>query len=622
MKNQVTTIVHRVNEMLIKKTIIITMLIILSTTGKAYSANDIYTPIKFSRNEVVFSDSSLNINAIDPTPQNNSIGSIFPGGRGPNQLVIYTSKFGDRTNTNEYGTEAIVQGNTVTMISGANSFIPIDGIVISGHGSAKVWMNQNITIGTKVYIDKENNTIKTYTTSESYTFEAENKISEAKSMIDYYKGRVPNYNPQTSNNHIAEAQEYLKKAKKDIDDQSKIKKYTKLAVEEADAAIIAVLPYMPEELKGVWIRPTETSEFQIVSTLNKMKDMGIDNVFLETFYHGKTIFPSQTMKSYGFISQNEQFSSFDPLKIWIREAHKRNIKVHIWFQSFYVGNIPPSKNSQSILAVHPEWGNKTKSDYLNKMPTSSRSEHNGYFLDPANPKVQEFLIKLLTEIICVYKPDGINLDYIRYPQAITKNESGSWGYTEYARSDFKDLYGVDPVSIKYSDDNWKDWENYRREKITNFVAKVGTLGRSNKVYISTVIFPDVEAALNTKQQDWRTWSKRDFVDGFTALFLTYDPKMLSSMMSDVMKIKSGKTNIYAGIFVTFMGGSNEDLVRQIHETRKLKADGVILFDYAHTKPEQYSKTLSNGAFKQTKKIEPQPEPKKKKRGFWIFGKKK
>ena len=266
--------------------------------------------------------------------------------------------------------------------------------------------------------------------------------------------------------------------------------------------------------------------------------------------------------------------------------------------------------------------NKTKSDYLNKMPTSSRSEHNGYFLDPANPKVQEFLIKLLTEIICVYKPDGINLDYIRYPQAITKNESGSWGYTEYARSDFKDLYGVDPVSIKYSDDNWKDWENYRREKITNFVAKVGTLGRSNKVYISTVIFPDVEAALNTKQQDWRTWSKRDFVDGFTALFLTYDPKMLSSMMSDVMKIKSGKTNIYAGIFVTFMGGSNEDLVRQIHETRKLKADGVILFDYAHTKPEQYSKTLSNGAFKQTKKIEPQPEPKKKKRGFWIFGKKK
>ncbi len=607
--------------MKLKNIFVITAFIFMPCVLKCNAA-DIYNQLKFGRNETIFSNSSLNIDATNPTPQNNPTGSIFPGGRGANQLIIYTNTFGERTNTNEYGTEAIVQNNIVTMISGANSFIPQDGIVISGHGNAKNWMNKNITIGTKVYIDKEQNTLNVYTTSESYMFEAENKISEAKSMIDYYKNKVPNYNPKTSNNHIEDAQEYLKKAKKDIDDQNKVKKYTKLAVEEADEAINTVLPYMPGELKGVWIRPTETSEFQIISTLNNMKNIGIDNVFLETFYHGKTIFPSQTMKDYGFTGQNEQFSSFDPLKVWIREAHKRGIKVHIWFQSFYVGNIPPSNNPKSILAVHPEWGNKTKTDYQSKTPTSSRSEHNGYFLDPANPQVQEFLLKLLTEIICTYKPDGINLDYIRYPQAISKNEAGSWGFTEYARKDFLDLYGTDPVNIKCSDSLWKDWENYRREQITNFVAKAGTVGRTNKVYISTVIFPDVEAALNTKQQDWRTWSKRDFVDGFTALFLTYDPKMLASMMNDVIKIKSGKTNIYAGIFVTFMGGSSEDLVRQIHETRKLKADGVVLFDYAHTKPEQYSKTLSNGAFKPIKQQEPQPETKPKKKGFWFFGKKK
>ena len=375
---------------------------------------------------------------------------------------------------------------------------------------------------------------------------------------------------------------------------------------------------MPNELKGVWIRPTETTQSQIVSTLNKMKDIGIDNVFLETFYHGKTIFPSKTMKEYGFIVQNEQFNTFDPLKIWIREAHKRDMKIHIWFQSFYVGNIPPANNAKSILAVNPEWGNKIKADYLSKNPTSSKSEHNGYFLDPANPEVQDFLIKLLTEIITVYHPDGINLDYIRYPQSISKYETGSWGFTEFARKDFKDMYKTDPVKLTCEDSLWKDWENYRREQITKFVAKVGTLGRENCVYISTVIFPDVEHALNTKQQDWRTWSKRDFVDGFTPLFLTYDPKMVSSMMSDVMKIKGGKTNIYAGIFVTFMGGTNEDLIRQIHETRKLKADGVILFDYAHTKGE-YAETLSEGAFKPVKQQVKQPE-KKKKKWFSFFKK--
>ena len=219
--------------------------------------------------------------------------------------------------------------------------------------------------------------------------------------------------------------------------------------------------------------------------------------------------------------------------------------------------------------------------------------------------------------MCTYKPDGINLDYIRYPQAISKNEAGSWGFTEYARKDFKDMYKTDPINIKYNDNLWKDWENYRREQITNFVAKAGTLGRQNNVFISTVVFPDVENALNTKQQDWRTWSKRDFIDGFTPLFLTYDPKMVSSMMDDVMKIKGGKTNIYAGIFVTFMGGSKEDLVRQIHETRKLKADGVVLFDYAHTTGE-YSKTLSEGAFRPQKHTSPQKQPKKKSSDVWSF----
>ena len=55
--------------------------------------------------------------------------------------------------------------------------------------------------------------------------------------------------------------------------------------------------------------------------------------------------------------------------------------------------------------------------------------------------------------ICIvkYKPDGINLDYIRYPQSLSANYSNydqsNWGYTEYARSEFKSIYGVDPIEL-------------------------------------------------------------------------------------------------------------------------------------------------------------------------------
>ena len=44
-----------------------------------------------------------------------------------------------------------------------------------------------------------------------------------------------------------------------------------------------------------------------------------------------------------------------------------------------------------------------------------------------------------------------------------------------------------------------------------------------------------------------------------------------------------------------MGGSDEDLIRQIHEARKVSAKGVILFDYAHLS-DRYIATLSKGVF--------------------------
>lgn len=56
------------------------------------------------------------------------------------------------------------------------------------------------------------------------------------------------------------------------------------------------------------------------------------------------------MMAYGFTPQYEKFTGIDPLEIWIREAHKRGIKVHTWFETFYAGNQSPNDNPNSILA--------------------------------------------------------------------------------------------------------------------------------------------------------------------------------------------------------------------------------------------------------------------------------
>jgi uncharacterized lipoprotein YddW (UPF0748 family) len=531
---------------------------------------------------VLYSKSSRSLNAIDPTITSSKKNCNFPGFRGANQLIVYTRAYGERTNTNEFGGEAIVKGDTVVAISGADSLIPKDGFVISGHGSAKNWINKNIIVGSKVFLNKDKNTITVYTTSDSYIFGAKECLNEVEEVMKYYEKNDQNYNRKKIDECIKESQNCIKKAESK---PAHVQEYSQLAIEYANKALSMAVPYKSSELRGVWIRPTAKTKEEVVSVVDKLSKAGINNIFIETYFHGMTIFPSKTMVKYGFIEENPIFENFDVLKAYIEECHKKNIKVNVWFETFYVGNKKPDSSKQNILGVNPSWANLTKKSYDSEKPVCCASEHNGYFLDPSNPEVQTFLLQLVCEIIYSYNPDGVNMDYIRYPQSSIPKAVGSdqnaWGYTKCAREEFKSIYGVDPVTITPCDEYWQAWNDFRRDKVTCFVRRISKICRSNSVTLTAVIFPNKYSALENKHQDWAVWSANNYIDGFTPLFLTCDPATASDLMKGVIKNKNAKTKLYAGIFVTFMNGSQSDLIRQIHEARKVNIDGFSIFDYAH-----------------------------------------
>lgn len=546
-------------------------------------AQDAFSEYYLQKNEVLYSKSSRTINAIDPKVDSTKKGGYYPGNRGANQLVVYTRCYGDKTGTNEFGAEAIVKDNIVVALSGADSLIPEGGVVVSGHGNAKTWINKNLIIGTKVFIDRDNNSITAYTTSDSYIYGAKECLEEVEDVMDYYIKEYKNYDKKQIEHYIKSAESCIKKAETH---PAQVKEYSELAIEYANKALFNTIPYK-NELRGVWIRPACKNREEVAYQVSRLAEAGINNIFLETYYHGMTIFPSKTMVKYGFTEENPVYNKFDVLEAYVEECHKRNIKVNIWFETFYVGNKRPESSKTNILYVNPYWSNLTKRDYESEKPVQCAAEHNGYFLDPANPEVQTFLLKLACEIIYNYQPDGINMDYIRYPQAsiprAAGSELGAWGYTQYARNEFKSLYGVDPVSITPNDSYWQAWNDYRRGKITSFVRRLSKICRSNKVMLTAVIFPSKYSALENKHQDWEVWTSNDYVDGFTPLFLTCDAETASDMMKGVLRYKNPKTKLFAGLFVAFMNGSESDLIRQIHEVRKLKIDGFSIFDYAHLK---------------------------------------
>lgn len=542
----------------------------------------------------IIKQSTRNLNTVFPSKIEINKLNDFPGSRGPGQLVVYKPSWGERTGTNEFGQEAIVVDDVVQKISGANSPIPKDGYVISGHGEAKTWINTNVKVGTKIRISNDESKITAYTTVESYRFQARAKIAEVEEIMA--SANVPG-NEKLLKLYTKKAKSYLKKS--DNDNNAEGLAYALAAIKMCSQALQYTVPYKADELHGVWIRPTERNMSEVLKTFDNIEKAGINAVFVETFFHGKTIFPSRVMKRYGFSVQNRYFGDFDALSAYVSEAAKRNIQIHIWFESFYIGNKPPSSDPESILTVKPMWGNKYKTVAEQYGAVPHPAEHMGYFLDPANPEVIRFLEELILEITGRYAISGVNLDYVRYPQAQKPTSKGyemsNWGYTEYARSEFKQQYGVDPLTVRYQTSAWRAWDNYRQNKITDYVSAISYALKDRRVVLSAVVFPDEESCIETKQQDWGKWANAGFVDAITPLILTSNPDLAQTLMQNIRKKAGSKIKIYPGLFVGFMNGEPEDLLSQIRIMRNEKLHGTVLFDYAHLDP-KYVDVIKTCAF--------------------------
>lgn len=547
------------------------------------------TQVKPEENQAIkyISKSDFKISVIDPTANTNPAGAYYPGLRAGNQLIIYTPAFGERTGTNEFGSEAIVINGVVTELSGSDSPIPKNGFVISGHGNAKNWINQAVTEGAVIRINPETNIIESYITPNTVTFKAKQKIDSVNKTIGQYTQISKTKQDTVAEDYLYKAMQKLNEAYSYLTNKQydKARETAETASKLADTALYNIIPSKSGELHGVWLRPTEKDKEGIIKTLERLKKTGITNVFVESYYQGYTIFPSKTLESYGVIPQRKEFQGWDPLKIWVEEAHNRGMKVHVWFQTFYTGNEDISKNPKHVISAHPDWANVQKRYYSAERPMPSTSEHNGYFLDPANPDVQKYLSELISEIANNYDIDGLNIDYIRYPASLQKNfplyVESTWGYSEFARNEFKNLYGVDPVNLTSDDPMWQNWVSYRQSKVTEFVSKLKSLTNKKNITLSTVIFPNLIDTSIVKLQNWGVWGCNKYVDAFTPLIMGSDEILAKNYVCEIRSTVNDNVLVYTGLFQPFTGASPSDLLYQIEAARKSGAAGIVIFDYAH-----------------------------------------
>lgn len=204
-------------------------------------------------------------------------------------------------------------------------------------------------------------------------------------------------------------------------------------------------------------------------------------------------------------------SNFDPLQTLLEEAHRttsetQRLDVYAWFNIFNFGNVDNTSLTQEQRERIRQW--------LSYTTTGTRTQ----FLDPAVPEVQEYLLSLIRECVERYPIDGVNLDFIRYPEEEA-------GYHPVAIARFQRLYGRSDVP-KPSDEQWNE---FRREQISGFVRRCAALVWKTRpeamVTVCAVGFggappaDDFSKASPYRQvhQDWATWAREGYVDIVTRM---------------------------------------------------------------------------------------------------------
>ena len=140
------------------------------------------------------------------------------------------------------------------------------------------------------------------------------------------------------------------------------------------------------------------------------------------------------------------------------------------------------------------------------------------FLDPAIPAVQDYLLLIVQECLAKYPVDGVNLDFIRYPE-----EEAGYHPEAVARFDRLTSRTGTPKP------NDPEWNAFRRAQVTGFVrrcaAAVWRMKPDAMFTVCAVGFGGVPAdgdfthssPYRQVHQDWAGWAREGTVDIVTRM---------------------------------------------------------------------------------------------------------
>lgn len=322
------------------------------------------------------------------------------------------------------------------------------------------------------------------------------------------------------------------------------------------------------EVRAVWLTtnygldwPTnsksqEDQKKELISILDSLKKYNFNTVMFQVRARGEVFYKSVIEPMSSLIAAGDKGEhDFDPLAFAVEEAHKRGLECHAWIVTYPLGG---DRHVRSL-------GSKS---VTKKNPTITKKFKGEWFLDPGNPRTDDYLISIVEEIVNNYDVDGIHFDYIRYPDN---------------RGQFPDdgLYRIYGKGLSRAD--------WRRDNISRFITKVYDFVKKQKPWVQVSSSPLGRyrtindrgrgwTAFETVFQDAGKWMKLGKHDALYPM-MYYKDELFYPYLDD-WKINSNERILVPGLGayqIIELGWSSNDILDQVEYARKNRVDGQAFF---------------------------------------------
>lgn len=205
------------------------------------------------------------------------------------------------------------------------------------------------------------------------------------------------------------------------------------------------------EVKGVWISYLEfnslllgksKSEFQstVRSMLDKVSEKGLNTVYLHVRSHGDAYYNSSLFPWSSYVTGTfGKNPGFDPLSIFIEEAHARNLSIHAWINPMR-GYTTAELNKMADTYPAKQWYNDPKKKGTYIVEVSGR-----WYLNPAYNEVLKLICDGAAEIVSNYNVDGIHIDDYFYPTTDASFDAAAFKASGYSNVSAFRIANVDKL---------------------------------------------------------------------------------------------------------------------------------------------------------------------------------